>query len=287
MEKKIVLITGTSSGLGLKTSIALAEKGYKVYATMRNMEKSDLLENEASAKNVDITLKQLDVCDPTSIKNCVADIIEKEGSIDILINNAGAGFTRASEQTTEKELFNVTDINYFGVVRCTNEVLPFMRKQKSGHIINVSSVGGLVGQAFNELYCAAKFAVEGYTEAMATYITPLFGIKFTILEPGGITTEFGANLRKLVKQPGPHDDVYDPIFNDFVNKRQKMLQDLREIIFQTGEQVAEKIIECIEMENPPLRTRTSPWSNEFCKLKTSADPDGLKLYNSLVDSYWK
>ena len=286
MEKKVVLITGTSTGLGLKTSLAFAKKGYKVYATMRNLEKSDILEKEAKEQNADIIIKQLDVSDPVSIKQCVDEIVEKEGKIDILINNAGAGFIRASEQASDEELFKVTDVNYFGVVRCTNAVLPVMRAHKSGHIINVCSVGGLVGQAFNELYCAAKFAVEGYTEAMASYITPLFGIKFTILEPGGIPTEFANNVKKIVKPIGPHDAVYDPIFTDFINKRQKMLRDLKDTIYQPAEVVAEKIIECVEMENPPLRTRTSPWSNEFCELKTNADPDGLKLHNSLVDSYW-
>ena len=287
MQKKVVLITGTSTGLGLKTSIALAKKGYTVYATMRDPAKKELLEKEAASSNVEIIIKQLDVSNPESIKSCVASIVEEEGRIDILINNAGAGFIRASEQISEEELLRVTDVNYFGVVRCTNAVLPVMRNQKSGHIINISSVGGLVGQAFNEFYCAAKFAVEGYTEGLASYITPLFGIKFTILEPGGIATEFASNAYKTVQKNMPLDEVYLPIFTGFINKRKAMLNDFREMIFQTGEEVAEKVIACIEMENPPLRTRTSAWSNEFSELKTIGDPDGLKLHQSLLDLYWK
>jgi NAD(P)-dependent dehydrogenase (short-subunit alcohol dehydrogenase family) len=107
-----------------------------------------------------------------------------EGKIDVLINNAGAGFVRTVEQATEEEIRWVTDVNYFGTVRCIKEVIPHMRSARSGHIINISSVGGLVGQPFNELYCASKFAVEGLTEAMATYMEPAFGIKFTVVEPG-------------------------------------------------------------------------------------------------------
>lgn len=197
MENKVVLITGTSTGLGLKTSVLLAQKGYKVYATMRNPEKRSELEKEIKEQNVSLAIKQLDVSDPGSIQKCIAEIFEGEGKIDILINNAGAGFLRASEHTSEKELLHVTDVNYLGVVRCTNAVLSIMRKQKSGHVINISSVGGLVGQPFNELYCAAKFAVEGYTEALATYLTPFFGIKFTIVEPG----EFLPNLPTTFIKP--------------------------------------------------------------------------------------
>jgi NAD(P)-dependent dehydrogenase (short-subunit alcohol dehydrogenase family) len=286
MEKKVVLITGTSTGLGLKTSIAFGIKGYRVYATMRNLEKKIELEKEASSQSADIVIMQLDVSDPISIKNCVAAIEEKEGKIDILINNAGAGFLRASEQISEEELIRVTDVNYLGVVRCTNAVLPIMRKRKCGHIINISSVGGLVGQPFNELYCAAKFAVEGYTEAMATYITPFFRIKFTIIEPGGITTEFAKSVYKTVKSDSHQDNAYEEIFNQYMAVMQGRPKEFLEQMYQSGDEVAQKIIECIEMKDPPLRTRTSQWSNEFCKLKTEADPDGLKLHQSLMGLYW-
>ncbi|MEL6822334.1 MAG: SDR family NAD(P)-dependent oxidoreductase, partial [Calditrichota bacterium] len=107
-----------------------------------------------------------------------------------MINNAGAGFAKTTEHATMEEVEWVTDVNYHGVVRCTKAVLPHMRKQQSGHVINITSVGGLVGQPFNELYCAAKFAVEGYTEGLATYLTQKFGIQFSIIEPGGIVSEF-------------------------------------------------------------------------------------------------
>ncbi len=286
MENKVVLITGSSTGLGLKTSVLLAQKGYKVYATMRNLEKSSELEKETKEQNVSIAIKQLDVSDPGSIQKCIAEIFERERKIDILINNAGAGFLRASEHTSEEELLHVTDVNYLGVVRCTNAVLSIMRKQKSGHIINISSVGGLVGQPFNELYCAAKFAVEGYTEALATYLTPFFRIKFTIVEPGGISTEFANNVYKTVSPDAFQEDIYGPILQQYADSVRKRPKEELERIYQSGEQVAQIIMDCIENENPPLRARTSKWSNEFCELKTNADPDGLKLHDRLTKLYW-
>jgi short-subunit dehydrogenase len=186
--RKTVVITGTSTGLGLETALIFAKNGYKVFATMRDVTKSEAL--IGSKGNLDIEILPLDVTNENSIKECIGNIIEKVGHIDILINNAGCGFAKTTEQANEEEMKWVMDLNYYGVVRCTKAVLPFMRKQKSGHIINITSVGGLVGQPFNEFYCGAKFAVEGYTESLASYIEDDFGIKFSIVEPGGISTEF-------------------------------------------------------------------------------------------------
>lgn len=286
--KKVAVITGSSSGLGLNTAILLTKKGYTVYATLRNLNKKDHLVHEAQKENVQLHIEALDVTKPDTIKDCIENIISKENKIDILINNAGTGFLRASEQTTDEELYNITDVNYFGVVRCTNAVLPFMRKQKSGHIINISSVGGLVGQPFNEIYCAAKFAIEGYTEALATYINPFFGIKFTIVEPGGISTEFANTVYKNFQQAGKtENDPYATILEKYITTMQSRSQSEMNQIYQTGEQVAEAILHCLENPNPPLRIRTSQWANEFCEFKTSGDPDGLKLFNKLKKDYFE
>ena len=287
MVNKIVLITGTSTGLGLQTSLALAKKGYTVYATMRNLSKREELEKGNSLQETSLHIRQLDVSDSASIQNCIEQIMEKEGRIDILINNAGAGFLRASEQSSEEDLKQVTDVNYFGVVRCTNAVLPIMRKQKSGRIINITSVGGLVGQAFNELYCAAKFAVEGYTEALATYITPFFGIKFSIIEPGGIHTAFSTNVFNKISTTEDENDAYKPVLDQYLTSiRNRPKEDL-ERIYQPVEEVANLILACLENPDPPLRMRTSAWSKEFCALKTDADPDGLRLHNKLLKLYWE
>nr|WP_294899969.1 SDR family oxidoreductase [uncultured Pedobacter sp.] len=285
--KKIALVTGTSTGLGLETSIKLAKAGYLVYATMRNLDKQELLRSKAESSGVSLEIRQLDVSNLESIKECITAIISEVGRIDVLINNAGAGFLKPSELTSDEELQKVTDVNYFGTVRCINAVLPIMRAQKSGRIINISSIGGLVGQPFNEIYCAAKFALEGYTEGLASYITPFFNIKFTLLEPGGITTEFANSVFKDLKKSGGITGDYEEILNQYVGGMQNRSKEEVAKIYQTGEQVAEVIMELLKNENPPLRVRTSDWSNSFTELKTKADPHGLILHNALVKSYFK
>lgn len=281
--KKVVLITGTSTGLGLKASVMLAKEDHRVYATMRNLNKKDLLLKEAADNDVSIELLRLDVQDTESIKAAVATIIEKEGRLDVLVNNAGAGFARNTEQATEEELQWVTDVNYHGVVRCTNAVLPQMRKQKSGQIINVTSVGGLVGQPFNELYCAAKFAVEGYTESLATILPKYFGINLTCVEPGGISTEFFNSAAKVTfGETGMPDDQYTPIFQAYLSGIQTRAAASQTTTFQAPEEVARVILDVMNDNDPPVRIRTSAWAEDFCQLKTSADPDGKKLRDQVI-----
>lgn len=280
--KKVALITGTSTGLGISIAVQLAGKGVKVYATMRNLDKKSKLEEAAKNAGISLELKQLDVQDMSSIEQCVADIIAQEGRIDILINNAGAGFVRTTEQATEEEIQWVMDVNFMGVVRCTKAVIPHMRQAKSGHIINISSVGGLVGQPFNEIYCAAKFAVEGYTESMASYIQPNFNINFTVVEPGGIESEFANSaLKQFQSTGGMQDDDYRPILEKYIGGRGDRVGD----IFQTPDQVAEVVIDCIENPEPPIRTRTSEWSRELCHLKTQADPTGKLLQEKVIKTF--
>ncbi len=286
--KRIALVTGTSSGLGLETSILLAKNGYKVYATMRNLKKNGILLKRAQEESVVIETLMLDVTKQITIESCVNQIIEKEGRIDLLINNAGGGFAKTTEQASEEEMKWVTDLNYFGVVRCTKAVLPIMRKNNSGFIINISSIGGLVGQPFNELYCAAKFAVEGFTEAMATYLTDNFGIKFSIIEPGGMSSEFltSATERTIADGKTAHP-AYLPILQKYMNGIQKRAKGGNEQAYQTPIEVAKIVVEVAKSENPPLRIRTSEWAEHFCTLKTKTDPDGTKLVNEIKNRFLK
>jgi Short-chain alcohol dehydrogenase of unknown specificity len=281
-----VLITGTSTGVGFESAILFAQKGYKVYATMRNVSKATVLLEKAKSENLTIEILHLDVTDLSSIKAAVNTIIEKDGKIDVLVNNAGAGFAKTTEQASEEEIRWVTEANYHGVVFCTQAVLPFMRKQKSGQIINVTSIGGLVGQPFNELYCGAKFAVEGYMEALATYITDAFNINITNVEPGGISTEFMASaIGKTAINGQFASGEYLPIFEKYMAGSQKRAKESKDQVYQTGLEVAEVILHVAQSDNPPLRIRTSKWAEEFCSLKTSADPDGTKLVNQLKKSF--
>lgn len=143
--KKSVLITGTSTGVGFETALLLAEKGYSVYASMRNLSKKGTLQKEAHKRKLELSIIELDVCNVDSIENAIQNVLDLEQKIDILINNAGAGFAKTTEQASDEEIQWVMDTNLMSVVRCTKAVLPQMRSQKSGRIINISSVGGLVG----------------------------------------------------------------------------------------------------------------------------------------------
>lgn len=285
-KKKNVIITGTSTGVGLETAILLAKNNYKVFATMRNLEKATALKERIAADRLDVELLELDVTKKESIDRAITSIIEQDGKIDVLINNAGAGFAKTTEQASEEEIRWVTEVNYLGTVFTTQAVLPFMRKQKSGRIINLSSVGGLVGQPFNELYCAAKFAVEGFAEALATYVSPAFNIKITNVEPGGIQTEFMANaIEKTAVNGELVTGEYQPIFEKYMAGNQQRAQEGAEQVYQTGAEVAQVILEVAENENPPLRIRTSEWAEKFCTLKTQADPDGTQLVKQITESF--
>jgi NAD(P)-dependent dehydrogenase (short-subunit alcohol dehydrogenase family) len=280
---KVVLITGTSTGLGLALAVKMAEQGYQVFATMRNLAKADELKTQVAAKKLSIEILALDVQDTASIQSCVDNIIQQTGKIDILINNAGAGFVKTTEHASEEEIAWVMDVNYMGVVRCTKAVLPHMRKARSGHIINITSVGGLVGQSFNEFYCAAKFAVEGYTESLATYIQPIFGVKFSLVEPGGIRSEFATSIFAQIEATGGLvEDEYSPILQKFIAGAQKRAGE--DGVYQTSGEVADVVIELAKSENPPIRVRTSSWSEHFTQLKTLSDPDGCKQQRLIMQN---
>lgn len=279
---KTILITGASSGLGASLALSLASRGHRVWATMRNLAKQEALVEAAKQRNLDLVIRQLDVEKMESVAPCVAEMMATEGRIDVLVNNAGAGFVRTTEQASEEEIRWVMDINFMGVVRCTKAVMPHMRVARSGHIVNISSIGGLVGQPFNEIYCAAKFAVEGYTEAMASYIETGFGIKFSVVEPGGIQSEFAKTvMSQLNSTGGILQDDYLPLFQQYINRVQSRSPEELARVYQSPEQVAEVVSECIEADNPPVRLRTSPWAEEFCRFKTASDSSG-KLQQAAV-----
>lgn len=284
--KKNVLITGTSTGVGFESSLLFAKSGYKVYASMRNLKKAEALQKRIMEEKLDIEIVQLDVVNSKSIETAVKTIVEKDGKIDILINNAGAGMAKPCEQASAEEIKWITDVNYHGVVFCTKTVLPFMRERRAGKIINVTSVGGLVGQPFNELYCAAKFAVEGFTEALATYVGSAFNIDFTCVEPGGIYTEFSNSAVEATAVNGQlAQGDYAPIFEKYLAGMENRARAAETSPYQTGFDVAEIILDVAKNENPPLRIRTSKWAEEFCKFKTNTDPDGTKLVEWVQKSF--
>jgi len=168
----------------------LAEQGHKVYATMRDLNKRSALENEAEKRNAKLHVRQLDVQNEKSIQACVAEIIAQEHKIDVLINNAGAGFIKPMEQASMDEIQQVMDVNFYGVIRCCKAVMPYMRQQKSGHIINVSSLAGQNAHPKMSAYNASKFGLNGFTEAMMQELRE-DNIKVSLICPGSVNTEFG------------------------------------------------------------------------------------------------
>lgn len=181
----VVFITGISSGFGLETAKLLSQQGYTVYGTAR--------------RNVDlppdIYCLNVDVRDREAVEKAVAEIIEREGRIDVLINNAGMGIGGPLEFATEEEIREQMDTNFMGLVHCVDAVLPHMRNKESGKIIAISSIGGLMGLPFQGLYSASKFAIEGYCEALRLETKP-FGITVTVIRPGDFSTGFTGSRKK-------------------------------------------------------------------------------------------
>ncbi len=205
--KPTVLITGASSGFGKAAAKLFHTNDWNVIATMRSPKK----ETELSALS-NVFISKLDVTDKLSIQNTVAAGIEKFGKIDVLVNNAGYGALGALETATEEQVKQQFDVNLFGLIEVTKAVLPGMRQQKSGTIINVSSVGGGITFPFSSLYHATKFAVEGLTESMQYELNPL-GIRLKIVEPGGYKTEFAGRSMALFGVDSLGD--YQPAFDKF------------------------------------------------------------------------
>lgn len=198
--RKVILITGISSGFGKQTSRMLAEKGHAVYGTVRKTEKPD------GAVNV----LMMDLTDIDSIQRTVRNVIEKEGRIDVLINNAGMHTGGAIETTPAQNIRLQMETSFMGMVNLTREVLPVMRRNGGGTIINISSIGGLMGLPFQAFYSAAKYAVEGFSEALRME-TKRFNIRVVVINPGDFHTNNSSNRRGYLAPSGP-DDPYQEQF---------------------------------------------------------------------------
>jgi NAD(P)-dependent dehydrogenase (short-subunit alcohol dehydrogenase family) len=193
----VVLITGSSTGIGMETALHLAGKGHRVYASMRNVDGGDELRTAAAERKVSVELLRLDVNNEPSVDQAVAELLDREGRIDVLVNNAGIAPLGPLENLDDATVTRVLDTNVLGVLRCVRAVLPSMRKQRSGTIVNVSSVAGHIATVCSGIYVASKFALEGLSEVLAQEVRP-FGIHVAIVEPGFIVTPiFGKALSEL------------------------------------------------------------------------------------------
>jgi NAD(P)-dependent dehydrogenase (short-subunit alcohol dehydrogenase family) len=188
MEKKVILITGTSSGFGWLAANSCATLGHKVYATMRDTKGSNADKAKALAQQVNMEILDVDVTDTNSVNDAIATIIDKEGKLDVVVNNAGIYAVGIAETFTEEDVINIMDVDVIGTWRTIRAALPQMRRQGEGLIINISSVAGRFSFPFQAIYNGAKFAVEGLTEGLHYEVRPL-GVDVVMIQPGAFPTE--------------------------------------------------------------------------------------------------
>ena len=240
--KNVWLITGCSTGFGLALAKELLENGYRVAVTARNIDQvrdlADAYPETAIALTLDVTI-------PSQIKEAVDSTIARFGQIDVLVNNAGIGYFAAIEESEDEEVRRMFEINVFGLARMTQEVLPYMRKQKSGHILNIASIGGLRSFPAVGFYNATKYAVDGLSESLYKEVSPL-GIKVTIIAPSGFRTDWAGRSAKNSAIS----------IEDYAATAGKNKGDIRGYSGnQPGDPVkaAKAMILVTETENPPLR----------------------------------
>jgi NAD(P)-dependent dehydrogenase (short-subunit alcohol dehydrogenase family) len=253
-EQKVAVITGSSSGIGLLTAIEFAANGYRVVATMRDLGRSGRLEEAARKAGVRerLDLRRLDVTEFDTLPGAVEEIARDHGRIDVLVNNAGFSVAGFAEDMSLDELRHQLETNFFGNVAMAKAVLPVMRRQKSGHIINVTSVGGLLGQPLLSAYCASKFALEGWSESLRIE-THSLGIRVSVIEPGSYDTDIWE--RNVVVARGALDEnspnkERSRRFTEFIKASAKHRRDARE--------VARLILRVANDPNPELRYLIGP-----------------------------
>lgn len=264
---KVVLVTGASSGIGLSTASLLAAKGFKVYGTSRRPSK------EASK---DFSMIALDVTLQESIGQCIDEIVKKEGRIDILINNAGMGITGPIEDTPIEEMKKVFDTNFFGATAVIQAVLPVMRKNKSGFIINITSIAGYMGLPFRGIYSATKGAFELTMEALRMEVKE-FNIRVCNLAPGDIATNIASGR------------YHTPVFEDSAYKEKYQLNlDLMNSHVDSGmppERVAQKIYRMLHNKNPRIHYKVGGFMEKFSIVLKRILPD--LVYERLLMNHYK
>jgi NAD(P)-dependent dehydrogenase (short-subunit alcohol dehydrogenase family) len=272
IKEKVAMITGSSSGIGLETALTLARKGFLTYATMRNLAKSDNIKAVADKDHLPIRIVQLDVTDDTSVNNAVQSIIKETGRIDILVNNAGYALSGAFEDLLLEEIKNQYDTNFYGIIRTTQAVLPIMRKQTSGRIINISSGLGLFGFPGMSAYSSTKFAMEGLSESMA-YELDQFGIKVILIEPGVIRTNI-SNSIVIAKKAQDSSSPYSQMMQKMDNNFKKFTENA-----SSAEVVANIVMEAATSEKPRLRYLAGKDMEMWMQSKNSMSDD--EFYNSM------
>jgi NAD(P)-dependent dehydrogenase (short-subunit alcohol dehydrogenase family) len=248
MSKKIAVVTGSSSGFGLLTTLELAKNGIQVIATMRNIEKGKGLLEKAHLIGCGslITVRELDVTSVASVE-CFKEYLEELGRIDVLINNAGYAGAGFVEEIPIAEYRSQFDTNLFGVIMVTQACLPFMRQQKSGKVINISSISGLIGFPGLSPYVASKHALEGFSESLRLEMKP-FGIDVCLVEPGSFKTNIWSSGKQITEKSLLPDSPYFQMM-----KRLESHLTKGESTYGDPKEVAQIIVEIAQSRNPKLR----------------------------------
>lgn len=245
-KTRIAIVTGSSSGIGFETSLALARNGFYTYATMRNLDKSKTILELARLEELPLEVLRLNVTDDKSVKKAIEKIVNEQERIDVLVNNAGYALVGPFEELSIEEFKEQFETNVLGAIRVTQGVLPIMRNQRCGTIVNISSIAGRIGFPLTSAYVSSKFALEGLSESIA-YETEQFRIKVILIEPGVIKTNFDNNLKigKRVAATDPNSPYAE------ITKRRILGFKPR---FEKGShptEVAKAILRAIESENSP------------------------------------
>lgn len=237
---KVAIVTGSSSGIGFETALALAREGYYTYATMRDIKKGNKILDIAKKENLQVRVVELDVNNDNTIKKAVEVILGEKKRIDVLVNNAGYFLVGCLEDLTIPDLKDQFETNFFGVVRTIQAVLPTMRNQKSGTIVNVSSVAGRIGFPVTPGYISSKFALEGLSESMRYELFP-FGIKTIIIEPGVIKTNLFTTLKKATRSDSAYKEITEKVMKGLM-----MMSEMG----TPPQEVAKTITKAISSDNP-------------------------------------
>ncbi len=253
--QKVVLITGGTDGLGKASAILLAQHGYRVIAAGRSEAKRTELDALAKTKNLPLTTVELDVCSDASVKHAVQNVTDSYGAIDVLINNAGVGYMAVVEELRIEDLKQQFETNLYGVLRVTQAVLPGMRARRSGRIVMLSSVAGLVTPPTYGAYSSSKHALEGLSNALRLELFP-FNIQVVLIEPGYIVTNFQQTAKDLAQlyvesaKTSPYEKIYSGAWAGAAKGRTKSKS--------TPEDCARVILQAIESPSPKARYGVTP-----------------------------
>lgn len=269
-----VLVTGTSSGIGLATALAFGRAGHKVAATMRNPSRAPELARLAAREQLPITISAMDVDSDASVKDGIDRLVQEGGPIDVLVNNAGIERTGSVEEVPLAEFRVVMETNYFGAIRCIQAVLPTMRKRRNGCIINVASVAGRIANSPMAPYTASKFALEALSESLAQEVKP-FNVRVAIVEPGIIDTPMARRIeRAQIPSPYPQQRRFGAMF----------AASLKNSVPPSV--VGQKVLEIVDSGTWQLRHPVGPDAVPFLQWRKAMSDEEWVAWGALDDDHW-